>query len=232
MNIESILSSDAHWNVNKTLARKIGILPTVVLMELVFARKKYGQAEFYESVEKIENCLGITRDTRRSAYKQLESLGMINYRKKGNPAKYYYTINDQIIIKCLSSEEEIHPTSQEEIHPTITKNIIKNKNNIEPKEIKNLELSVSDVLGEENSEFLTNGTEWEKLLWSSYPTTEWDYPRERKAVKNLLKKYGERLGDIIWGYRYLRDTDPWFERIPPKFSSWSYRICDLILERI
>ena len=155
MNIESILSSDAHWNVNKKLASIIGIIPTVLLMELVFCRKKYGQAEFFESSEKIEKSLGITKEHRRKILDSLVSFGVISYEKKGNPARFWYKINDQKIADLLFCELETQPSSELglqrtrelETQPTIIKNInIKNINkNIQSSIFRDTEDDVSKL---------------------------------------------------------------------------------------
>ena len=154
MNIESILSSDAHWNVNKKLASIIGIVPTVLLMELVFCRKKYGQAEFFESSEKIEKSLGITKEHRRKILDSLVSFEVISYEKKGNPARFWYKINDQKIADLLFSELETQPSSELGLQPTrelktqltIIKNINKNINkNIQSSIFRNTEDDVSKL---------------------------------------------------------------------------------------
>jgi len=154
MNIEPILSSDAHWNVNKKLASIIGIVPTVLLMELVFCRRKYGQAEFFESSEKIEKSLGITKEHRRKILDSLVSFEVISYEKKGNPARFWYKINDQKIADLLFSELETQPSSELGLQPTrelktqltIIKNINKNINkNIQSSIFRNTEDDVSKL---------------------------------------------------------------------------------------
>jgi hypothetical protein len=137
MNIESILSSDSHWNVNKKLAKEIGVIPTILLMELVFCRKKYKEAEFFESAEKLEESLGIGRELRRSGIKILSDFGFITVQKKGIPARYWFQICDKNIYDFLLSETApdtasdtgSNPSSDTASRSTIIKNIIiKNKN--------------------------------------------------------------------------------------------------------
>ena len=153
MNIESILSSDAHWNVNKKLTKKVGIVPAVLLMELVFCRKKYGGPEFFESSEKLEMALGIGRELRKSAIKTLVESGFLIAQKKGIPARYWFQICDEKIAAFLlsdtasdtSSEAESRTTSDTAPRSTINKNINKNINNIQhsnqEETLKNLEKS-------------------------------------------------------------------------------------------
>lgn len=135
MKIDSILSSDAHWNVNKAIAKHIGIVPTILLMELIFCRKKYGQDEFYETAEKLEEILGIGEDARRSATKVLVNHGLLTMNRKGTPARWFYILNDDKIFELFSatSDQETPPlksgnpaTSDPGEPVTINKNVIKN----------------------------------------------------------------------------------------------------------
>lgn len=136
MKLSSILSQDAHWNINKRIARKIGVIPTLLLMELIFCREKYGQKEFYESAAKLEENLCIGEDLRRSATKTLVDAGIISMVRKGVPAKWYYTIMDDAVMALFddTSDRETppletgKPATSDPVNPvTINKNIIKNK---------------------------------------------------------------------------------------------------------
>jgi len=101
IDLGSFLSTDAHWNVNKKLGRMIGILPTILLMELIFCSIKYGEPEFYESVEKLDKILGVGADARRSAMKILVDQDLISVVKKGQPARYFYKIHKRQIVLLL-----------------------------------------------------------------------------------------------------------------------------------
>jgi hypothetical protein len=135
MKIDSILSSDAHWNVNKAIAKKIGIVPTILLMELIFCRKKYGQDEFFETAEKLEQILGIGEDARRSATKALVNLGLVTMTRKGTPARWFYILNDDKIFEIFSATSDLETPPLKSGNPatsdlgdtvTINKNEIKN----------------------------------------------------------------------------------------------------------
>lgn len=162
MKITSILSSDAHWNVNKKLARDIGLLPSILLMELIFCREKYDQEEFYESVEKLDKILGVGSDARRSAMKVLVEKKYIQVIKKGIPARYFYRINDKEILDFLieketTSDTETPPSSgavppitgDAESPTTYNKNILKKEN----KNISNIEVGNSEHLKRGNDPF-------------------------------------------------------------------------------
>ena len=137
MDITSILSQDAHWNVNKHLAKQIGLVPTILLMELIFCRKKYKEEQFYESAKKLEENLCIGEDLRRSATKVLVDKGLISMERKGTPARWYYRLHEAEILKLLSatcdpespSLETGKPVTSDPASPvTINKNVIKNEN--------------------------------------------------------------------------------------------------------
>lgn len=94
----------------------------------------------------------------------------------------------------------------------------------------------NDILKKLQSEPLVKhkkGNEFEMALWSVYPSETWDFNRERRAIKQLVKHFGlDTVNRIIWGYIHLRDTDSWWDRVEPRFSAWSYKLCNIILERI
>lgn len=158
MDITSILSSDAHWNVNKHLAKQIGLVPTILLMELVFCRKKYQEEQFYESAKKLEENLCIGEDLRRSATKVLVDKGLISMERKGTPARWYYRLHEAEILKLLSATcdpespplETGKPATSDPASPvTINKNIIKNEN----KEYIEREESLSKIQKQDEDPF-------------------------------------------------------------------------------
>jgi len=102
---------DAYWLVNKHLASHLGLVPTILLSELIskdnyhhirseLIEEKY----FYHKSEVIEENLFISPDKRRSSIEILKNSETISVMTKGMPAKHYYSINHQRIIELMSME--------------------------------------------------------------------------------------------------------------------------------
>ena len=103
---------DAYWLVNKHLASHLGLVPTILLSELIskenyhYIRKELIEEKyFYHKSEVIEENLFITADKRRSSVEILKNSGTIVVTTKGMPAKHYYSINHERIIELMSMEE-------------------------------------------------------------------------------------------------------------------------------
>lgn len=124
MRADDLLSADAFWIINKKLAKEIGLVPTLLLSELLFCRKKFKADEFWVTAPEIEEALGISEDIRRRANKTLLEAGFISQKRKGVPMRWFYTINDQAILdKVAKSENQGH--YPKEIGVTIIKKDLK-----------------------------------------------------------------------------------------------------------
>jgi len=102
---------DAYWLVNKHLASHLGLVPTILLSELISKENyHYTKSElieekyFYHKSEVIEENLFISADKRRSSIEILKNSETISVMTKGMPAKHYYSINHQRIIELMSME--------------------------------------------------------------------------------------------------------------------------------
>jgi hypothetical protein len=102
---------DAYWLVNKHLASHLGLVPTILLSELISKENyHYIKSElieekyFYHKSEVIEENLFISADKRRSSIEILKNSETISVMTKGMPAKHYYSINHQRIIELMSME--------------------------------------------------------------------------------------------------------------------------------
>lgn len=102
---------DAYWLVNKHLASHLGLVPTILLSELIskdnyhYIRSELIEEKyFYHKSEVIEENLFISADKRRSSIEILKNSETISVMTKGMPAKHYYSINHQRIIELMSME--------------------------------------------------------------------------------------------------------------------------------
>jgi DNA-binding transcriptional regulator GbsR (MarR family) len=112
---EKLFSADAFWNVNKFLAKKIGIVPTILLSELVWSRKRFKSEEFFITAKELEDIIGIGEEARRTALKKLSDLGLIIITAKGVPKRYFYQINDSRLNEIMADTSDEETTTLETI---------------------------------------------------------------------------------------------------------------------
>jgi len=101
MRLEDFLSNDAFTMVNKKLAKTIWIGQAIYLQELISQRKRFWMDEFYFTQNCMEDELWITPKTQQRYANEIKDKWLINIVKKWIPARNYYTINDDAIIKLI-----------------------------------------------------------------------------------------------------------------------------------
>ena len=111
--IYNILSRDAFISVNKTLARKIGLIPTVILSELISEQKYWTIREqldengyFFSTVKNLKENIGIKRGQQDKSIDILIKLGLVSKITKGMPRKRFFKINPYEVFRLLSEDEE------------------------------------------------------------------------------------------------------------------------------
>lgn len=102
MELEAFLSTDAFVMTNKRLIKQLWLWEAVFLQELISQRKRFKQPEFYFTQDDMEKELWISASTQLRYSKKMKLKWLINFEKKGIPARNYYTINDDAIIELLS----------------------------------------------------------------------------------------------------------------------------------
>lgn len=81
------------WSIEKSIAKEIGIMPAILLVELMQKELELNQEMFEYSSQDIENNLFISADLRRKYTDILVKKELITIVKKGLPSRYYYQIN-------------------------------------------------------------------------------------------------------------------------------------------
>lgn len=101
MRIENFLWEWNYIMLNKPLMKKIGIAEAAFLCELISARMRFKQDEFYFTQKEMEDQLWISESTQMRYTKKLQNMWLIKVEKKWIPAKNYYTINDDEVFKII-----------------------------------------------------------------------------------------------------------------------------------
>jgi len=106
--MKHLLSSSAFLVVNKCLAKQIGLKETILLADLI-SKEEYFIANgmtdgwFFNTEANIEADTTLTSFQQRKCLKVLRKYGIIETKRRGVPAKQYFKINEQLVIKFLNN---------------------------------------------------------------------------------------------------------------------------------
>lgn len=102
--LKSTISKNAHWMINKKLAKGLGLEATLLLQHFIDLESGFFHGEFYQQQDRLCEDLFLSRRQIDSAIKTLEGNGLITVTKKGIPRKNYYSINHEVILEFLQKE--------------------------------------------------------------------------------------------------------------------------------
>ena len=133
--MKNLLASSSFLVVNKLLAQKIGIKPSILLADLISKETYFvnvGQCVegyFFNSADNIKNDTTLSRYEQTKAIKILEKIGFIETKLQGIPAVKHFKINENNIIKFLdTSFKEIKKLDCKIVKDNNNKKIIFNNN--------------------------------------------------------------------------------------------------------
>ena len=106
--MKHLLSSTAFIVLNKELARQVGLKEAVLLADLI-SKEEYFIANgmtdgwFFNTEENIQKDTTLTAYQQRKCITTLKKEGLIEVKRKGIPAKQYFKINEQLVVKFLNN---------------------------------------------------------------------------------------------------------------------------------
>tara|TARA_R110002012_G_scaffold309285_1_gene516199 strand:+ start:208 stop:828 length:621 start_codon:yes stop_codon:yes gene_type:complete len=106
--MKNLLSSSAFLVVNKSLAKQIGLKESVLLADLI-SKEEYFIANgmtdgwFFNTEANIEQDTTLTPYQLRKCIKSLKKFGIIETKRKGVPAKQFFKINEEQVVKFLNN---------------------------------------------------------------------------------------------------------------------------------
>ncbi|MBP92563.1 MAG: hypothetical protein CMC55_00420 [Flavobacteriaceae bacterium] len=114
--MKHLLSSTAFIVLNKQLARRIGLKEAILLADLI-SKEEYFIANgmtdgwFFNTEANIEKDTTLTPYQQRKCLKALKTEGLIEVKRKGIPAKQYFKINEELVVKFLNNLSATNLTS-------------------------------------------------------------------------------------------------------------------------
>ena len=106
--MKNLLSSSAFIVLNKELARQIGLKESVLLADLI-SKEEYFIANgmtdgwFFNTEANIQEDTTLTPFQQRNCLKTLKKHQIIETKRVGIPAKQYFKINEQLVVKFLNN---------------------------------------------------------------------------------------------------------------------------------
>lgn len=105
MNLKNFIGNQAHWNINKHLAKELGLHATLLLQHFIDLQDSFFKdGTFWQQQERICDDLNMGTKPFRAARKVLADKGLISY-KRGHEAKYYYTLHFDAIVGMFEHTE-------------------------------------------------------------------------------------------------------------------------------
>jgi hypothetical protein len=218
--MKHLLSSTAFLVVNKELAKQIGLHEVVLLADLIskeqyFKEKEYSNYEmggwFFNTAKNIQADTTLTSHQQRKCIKSLKSLGIIETKLIGIPAKQHFKINENKLLSyfntsCKKSEQQVVKKTQ-----TINKNkeiTINNNISIREKFISEvMDLDYSEELKIDFIEYWCEGKN--KMRWQKQPTFDislrlkrWE--RNQKKWSKGTSKIDSQINEYIKGKELLK----------------------------
>jgi len=215
--MKNLLSSTAFLVVNKELAKKIGLNETVLLADLIskeqyfIENNKMTDEWFFNTAKNIQADTTLTSHQQRKAIKNLKSLGIIETKLIGIPAKQHFKIME---IKLLSYFTTSYSKSEEQVVKK-TQTINNNKQITINNNIPIREQFISEVMDLDYSEdikidFIEYWCEGKnKMRWQKQPTFDISlrlkrWQRNQKKWNKGTSKIDSQINEYIKGKELLK----------------------------
>lgn len=104
MNILQLLNSEGYICCSKVVIKALGVFEALVLGKLCSVAQRFAYEEFYISMDKICEDIGLSEYQTRGAINNLKERGILSVTKKGVPCRSYYMLHEDKIIELLDAK--------------------------------------------------------------------------------------------------------------------------------
>ena len=191
MNILQLLASSSFITLNKNVIKAVGLEEALLLGELCseydywIKREELQDGYFFSTVENIEENTTLNDYKQRKSLKTLQQLKIVDVKVKGLPAKRYFKINEEQLIKLLNIQYSNNlKYSSQNFKELDTKNFECNKNKQNKNKDNNKKINKKNLENEFNE------------LWELYP--------RKQGKKKALEKYIQCIKNNITNYEIVK----------------------------
>jgi len=216
--MKNLLSSTAFLVVNKELAKQIGLNEVVLLADLIskeqyfIDNKQLNEGWFFNTAKNIQDDTTLTSHQQRKAVKNLKSLGIIETKLIGIPAKQHFKINENKLLSYFTTSYSKSEQQDVKKTQTINKNkeiTINNNISIREKFVSEvMELDYPKELKIDFIEYWCEGTK-NKMRWQKQPTFDISlrlkrWQRNQKKWNKGTSKIDSQINEYIKGKELLK----------------------------
>ena len=97
------MSNNAHWTINKTLAKEIGLHETLILQHIIDLQCVWSVTEIFQSQGDMAEELGITKHAVKMAIPTLKKLGLISVERKSVGFRNFYKVHEDVIMNLINN---------------------------------------------------------------------------------------------------------------------------------
>jgi biotin operon repressor len=103
LKLKKIIGNNAHWTLNKSLVKQLGLTETLVLQHIIdLTESAFKRDEVFQPYEEIANELGISEYSVKQAVGKLKSAELINVERKSVGFKNFYSVNADKVMEYVS----------------------------------------------------------------------------------------------------------------------------------
>jgi hypothetical protein len=107
INLKKIIGNNAHWTVNKTIARQIGLTETLVLQHIIDLESVFKRTEIFQPIPEMAEELCLTEYSVKQAIGKLKSLDLISIQRKSMGYRNFYSVNEEKVIEFISGSGQL-----------------------------------------------------------------------------------------------------------------------------
>lgn len=102
-NIKKLMGKNAHWTINKTLAREIGLVETLILQHIIDLQCVWSVTEVFQSYGDMAEELGISEYSIKNSIPKLKKLGLISVQRKSVGFRNFYKVNEDVVMYLMEN---------------------------------------------------------------------------------------------------------------------------------
>lgn len=103
LKLKKIIGNNAHWTLNKSLVKQLGLIETLVLQHIIdLTESAFKRDEIWQPIPQMALELGITEYSIKQAIGKLKSAELIYVERKSVGFMNFYSVNSEKVMECVS----------------------------------------------------------------------------------------------------------------------------------